>query len=80
VKRAGHVAGEVSAANIPVVGNMLADKTSNYALYELMQANPNYDVVIYPQYEKKVVKPVIGIGFLTKITTVETKARLGKLK
>jgi hypothetical protein len=66
-------------ASLPVVGNVLGDKTSNYALYELMNNNPGYDVIFYPQYEVKVVKPIIGIGFLTKITTVKTTARLGKL-
>lgn len=70
----------ISAASIPVIGNYIADKTSNYALYELMKANPGYDVVFYPQYETKTVKPILGIGILTTITTVKTKAKLGKLK
>jgi len=72
-------AAAISLASIPVVGKMLSDKTSNYSLYELMKSNPGYDVVFYPQYETKVVKPIFGIGFLTKITTVKTTARLGKL-
>jgi len=69
----------INIASIPVVGNVLGDKTCNYALYELMQKHPGYDVVFYPQYETKVVKP-IGIGFLLKTTTVKVKSRLGKLK
>lgn len=69
----------ISGANIPVIGNLLGDCTSNYALFELMAANPGYDVVFYPQYETKVFKPILGIGFLTKITNVKTTARLGKL-
>jgi hypothetical protein len=44
-----------------------------------MSSNPGYDVVFYPQFETKVVKPFLGLGFLTKITTVKTTARLGKL-
>jgi len=40
-----------------------------------MSGNPGYDVVFYP----KVFKPVLGIGFFAKITTVKTTARLGKL-
>jgi len=72
-------AATISAASLPVIGNLLSDKTANYALYELMNNNPGYDVIFYPQYATKVVKPILGIGFLTKITTVETKARLGKL-
>lgn len=81
-KKTGSVEGgaaAISIASLPVIGNLLSDKTANYALYELMNSNPGYDVIFYPQYETKVVKPILGIGFLTKITTVETKARLGKL-
>jgi hypothetical protein len=82
-KKTADVDGEgtpsVSKACIPVIGNFLADKTANYALYELMTGNPGYDVVFYPQYETKVIRPVLGIGFFSKITTVKTTARLGKL-
>ena len=69
----------ISLASIPVIGNYVGDKTANYSLYELMNANPGYDVVFYPQYESKVLRPVLGIGFLTRITNVKTTARLGKL-
>lgn len=69
----------ISLASLPVIGNVLTDKTSNYALYELMNSNQGYDVIFYPQYETKVVKPLLGIGFLTTITTVKATARLGKL-
>jgi len=79
VEGSGVVGGLISLASIPVIGNVMADKTSNYALYELMNNNTGYDVVFYPQYETKVVKPIIGIGFLTKITTVKVTARLAKL-
>jgi hypothetical protein len=70
----------ISIANLPVIGNMLGDKTSNYALYELLNSNPDYDVIFYPQYEITVEKPVLGIGFFTKKTTTKVTARLGKLK
>ena len=82
-QKTGNVEGgsaSISLASLPVVGNLLDDKTSNYALYELMITNPGYDVIFYPQYEVKVLKPIFGIGLLTKITTVKTTARLGKLK
>ena len=69
----------ISKASIPVVGNLVTDKTKNYALYNLMSESEGYDVVFYPQYETKVRKPILGLGFLTKITTVKTTARLGKL-
>ena len=64
---------------IPVVGNLLSDRTANYALFKLMEENEGYDVVFYPQYETKVVCPVLGICPLTKNTTVNATARLGKL-
>lgn len=69
----------ISMVSIPVIGNIITDMTANYSLYELMTGNPGYDVVFYPQYETKVIKPVLGIGFFTKIITVKTTARLGKL-
>jgi hypothetical protein len=70
----------ISLASIPVMGNYLFDQTANYALYEMMVQNPDYDVVLYPQYETVTQKPILGIGWLTTITTVKAKARLGKLK
>ncbi len=81
-KKTGVVEGgaaAISLASIPVIGNFVSDKTANYSLYELINSNPGYDVVFYPQYETKVFKPILGIGFLIKTTTVKTKARLGKL-
>lgn len=70
----------INLASIPVMGNVIIDPTANYALYELMMANPNYDVVIYPQFETITEKPLLGIGFLTTKTTVKATARLGRLK
>ncbi|MFZ5939629.1 MAG: hypothetical protein ACOYXB_03560 [Bacteroidota bacterium] len=79
----GSIEGSAMAINfaaIPVVGNFVVDMTSNYALYQLMMNNPGYDVVFYPQFETVVEKPIIGIGFFQKVTTVKVTARLGKLK
>ena len=70
----------ISLASVPVVGTVLADKTSNYALYEMMSENPGYDVVFYPTYEVTVEKPFLGLGFIVKKTTVKASARLGRLK
>ncbi len=64
-----------SIANIPVIGTVVADRTANYALYELMNNNQGYDVVFYPQYET-VKKNYIVFSK----TTVKATARLGKLK
>jgi len=79
--KTGNIEGaiNISLATIPVIGTVLSDNTANYALYELMQANPGYDVVFYPQYETTSSKPII-IGFLYKKTTVKVTARLAKLK
>lgn len=84
-KKTGTVLGgsaALSIASIPVVGPILGgylgDPTASYALYEMMAANPGYDVVFYPQFETKVERP-IGLGFIYKKITVKTQARLGKL-
>ena len=61
----------ISLAIIPVIGTFVTDKTANYSLYELMASNPGYDVVFYPQYEKTIIKPILGIGFLAKIKNGE---------
>jgi hypothetical protein len=70
----------IDVSMIPVIGNVVVDKTANYALYELMQKNPGWDVVFYPQFETKIEKPVLGIGFIYKTSTVTTTARLAKIK
>ncbi len=68
-----------SLASIPVVGVLIPrEKTVNYALYNLMQANPGYDVVFYPQFERTDKRPILIP--LIKITTVKVKARLAKIK
>ncbi len=69
----------INLASIPVIGAAVADQTANYALYQLMQDNPGYDVVYYPQFETTIVKPW-GVGIIVRTTTVKVTARLGKLK
>lgn len=68
----------VSVASIPVIGEVLGERTANYALYEMVTKNIGYDVIFYPTYETKVVKPIL-LG-IYKITTVKVTGRLGKLK
>lgn len=77
----GGASGSITSilASVPVIGAAVVDPTANYALYEMMQANPGYDVVFYPKYETTVKRP-IGIGFIVKTTTVKVTARLGKIK
>lgn len=71
---ASPVLGNISAV-IPVLGEYGKGKVSSYALYNLMEGNPGYDVVIYPQYESK----KFWIPIFYSKTTVEVKARLGKI-
>lgn len=67
--------------NIPIVGNILAGdpEVNRYALYNLMQDNPGYDVVFYPQFETSQTRP-IGIPMIFEINKTKVKARLGKVK
>lgn len=69
--------GGFDIANVPVIGNVMREKTYNLALYDLLNANGGgYDVVMYPQYEmSKKGFP----GIYTK-TVVKATARLAKLK
>lgn len=74
-EKAGETSGMKNLA-IPVVGGFVMDRGANYALYELMQKTPGYDVVVYPQVESH------GTNFLFLFSTTDYKvtARLGKLK
>ena len=63
---------------IPVIGAVVPTG-ANYALYDLMQKNPGYDVVMYPQVETHRHAPVLGTDIYSK-TTYKVTARLGKLK
>ena len=47
--------------------------------FKMMQQNPGYDVVIYPQVESYRHAPVLGTDIYSK-TTYKVTARLGKLK
>lgn len=69
----------IDLATIPVIGTFIFDPTYNYALYDMISKNAGYDVVFYPSFVKNEKRP-IGIGFLYKITTVEAKAKLAKIK
>ncbi len=57
-----------------VFGSQPTNLTSRYALYNLMAANPGYDVIFYPQYE------IYKQNFIVfSKTTVKTTAKLGKI-
>ncbi len=45
----------------------------------MIQKNPGYDIVFYPQYEIKKIKPA-GLGFFYKKVEVKVTGRLCKIK
>lgn len=63
---------------IPYIGAFIPSG-ANYALYDMMEKNPGYDVVIYPQVENHRHAPILGTDIYSK-TTYKVSARLGKLK
>lgn len=66
-------------ASIPVIGSIAPDATSEYALYKLMAEHPGYDVVFYPQFEKRKHAPILGTSLYSK-TTVKVTARLARIR
>lgn len=47
----------------------------NFAVYDMMERHPNFDVIIYPSFRKK----TSTVLFFYQKTTVDVSARLGKL-
>lgn len=74
----GRIFGKTEIGTTPVLGAIITGG-ANFALYKLMQENPGYDVVIYPQVESHRHAPVLGTDLYSK-TTYKVTARLGKLK
>jgi len=66
---------KVDFFSVPVISSAVDTKAANYALYALMQENPDYEIVFYPQYEIE----KSGFLFFYQKTRVKAKARLGKL-
>lgn len=67
IRRMGYMddgAALLSLAGLSVTDEVVYDKTSNAAHFELMRANAGYDVIFYPQYEKRVIRPILGLGSL----------------
>lgn len=69
--------GKTADFDAPIFGlsDMLRG-AETYAIYDLMQKNPGYDFVMYPQVTKKAT----GFPIIYKKIDVEVKARMGKLK
>lgn len=75
-----NIAGGISLANIPIIGNLIVNPTGNYALYDLMEKNPGYDVVFYPQFHTRIKRPFLGLGFIYSKTEVTVTARLARIQ
>ena len=79
-KDVGSTQGGDVSAGIPIIGPILqkfiGDKTVSYAMYEMMQKNQGYDVVLYPSIEMQKT----GIPIFYTTTKAKVTARLGKLK
>ena len=74
--------GESVKANrveLPIIGNINITSEASYAMYNMMQKNPGYDVVVYPQVESYRHAPILGTDLYSK-STYKVTARLGKLK
>lgn len=68
-----------SSFSLPIIGDVVLPSGVNYALYDLLQKNPGYDVIFYPQVETYKHAPILGSN-LYSVTTYKVTARLGKLK
>ncbi len=67
---------DANAFGIPIIGSLPFKSSQSFAIYDLMQKNPGYDVVFYPQYETKTSGfPIIYTKSITTVT-----ARLAKIK
>ena len=75
-KKYGEITAPSGVISLPIVGNYLNGMVNLYALYNIYQDNPGYDIILYPTYESK--KTGIPVIFVT--TKVKVTARLGKLK
>ncbi len=60
--------------NASVIGGVVRG-SDNYAIHDLIEKNPGYDFIMYPQVEKKSK----GFPLLYEKTKVKVTARLGKL-
>ncbi|MBN1182921.1 MAG: hypothetical protein JXB49_11580 [Bacteroidales bacterium] len=75
-KKYGEINAPAGTLSLPIIGNYMNGMVNLYALYNIYQDNPGYDVILYPTYESK--KTGIPVIFVT--TKVKVTARLGKLK
>ena len=62
--------------SIPVIGTLIANKVNLYALYNIMQENPGYDIAFFPQFETQ----RFGLWPFYTETRVKVTTRLAKIK
>lgn len=66
----------INQLNIPIIGTLIANKVNLYALYNVMQENPGYDIAFFPQFETK----RFGFPPFYQETRVKVTTRLAKIK
>lgn len=67
--------GKFSKNSFKIIGfRSKLNKAEDVAIYNLLQNNPGYDVVLYPKFETK------SKGFIFTSSQVKVTARLAKLK
>lgn len=76
----GPLTTELTSGIIGGILGIFIDNTEELATHNLITENSDNDVVLYPRYQTKTAKPILGIGILYKKTEVTVTARLGKLK
>ena len=72
---------EGAYATAPIMGltpELLPDGSSQ-AIYDMLEKNPGWDFVMYPQAKSESYR-VLGLGLLYSETETTVTARLGKLK
>jgi len=66
-----YVIGDIMNSNV-VLGS------KDYAVYDLIEKNPGWDFVVYPQYHTDSYR-VWGLGLIYSRTTTTVTARMGRL-
>jgi hypothetical protein len=72
----GYKAGYKTSGNYAMMGwGGQLTPIENFAVHDMMERHPNFDVIIYPSFKKK----TSTFLFFYQKTTVDVSARLGKL-
>ena len=73
--------GEYASVTAPIMGLSpeLLPEGSSQAIYDMLEKNPGWDFVMYPQTKSEKYS-VLGLGLIYSETETTVTARLGKLK